>query len=93
MEYHRDTNTPGEFIAAGSTSLLRELFGILSAASPSIRLAGVQRNAVLHLAQMIDETHDFERLPILADALEEAGWTTTLLQHAGERRTPARLLA
>jgi hypothetical protein len=57
--------------------LLRELFGERPFREPSTRYAWLNRqgDAVGRLAAAIYADHAFDRLPILADALEDAGCT------------------
>jgi hypothetical protein len=66
--------------AAAQCALLRCLFGEIFC-SPSI--SPVWRTPLaVGLAQSIDDEHAFDRLPILADALEDAGCTdAALLDH------------
>jgi hypothetical protein len=57
--------------------LLRELFGI-----PFRRLSTIPQDAnVVKLAQAIYDDRAFDCLPILADALEEAGCTNPAILH------------
>jgi hypothetical protein len=74
---------------ASLAALLRDIFG-----NP-FRPVSVDQSwltpAVVRLAQSIYEGHDFDRLPILADALEEAGCTDAeVLGHCRQPGTHAR---
>jgi hypothetical protein len=78
LSYHDGTGQESSAVAlnAGTThsSLIRELFGNPFRAV-AIDLAWTNRNGgtVARLAQSVYEEQAFDRLPILADALEEAG--------------------
>jgi hypothetical protein len=69
---------------AAQCELLRDIFGDRGRL-PRIRTAWLTWNngTVIDLATAIYEARDFERLPVLADALEEAGcMQPAMLQHA-----------
>jgi hypothetical protein len=74
--------------AMGAAALLRELFGnpFRPVTADPAWLAW-NGSTVLRIAKMIDEQGDFAALPVLADALEEAGCSSApLLEHC---RVPA----
>jgi hypothetical protein len=63
---------------------LRDIFAYLFHETPALDPSVLACNdqAVRHVAQAIYEERDFERMPILADALEDAGCTDkTILAH------------
>jgi hypothetical protein len=72
--------------------LLREIFG--NPFRPTIiapAWLNWNHHCVVRLAQAIDDEHDFSRMPILADALEEAGCDdATILRHCREPGEHAR---
>lgn len=73
--------------------LFREVFG-----NPFRKLPPMERawrlwrdGTIVHLAQKIYDTREFEGLPVLADALEEAGCTNTqVLKHCRSPRPHVR---
>ena len=70
-------------VARIQADLLRELFGNLfrPITIPDTWLL-VNEASVEHLARLIDDNQAFDRMPILADALEEAGCDSeALLRH------------
>jgi hypothetical protein len=80
-----------EQVRADQAALLREVFGPSPTRVPLVRSAWLAREdaAVGKLAAGIYQEGAFERLPILADALEEVGCDDQLmLRHA--RQTPPR---
>jgi hypothetical protein len=69
---------------AAKAALLRDLFGNPFRPPPTVEVAWLSWDGgtVLRMARAIDEERAFDRMPILADALEEAGCTDEgLLQH------------
>lgn len=68
----------GEGEQATLTSVIRDIFG--NPFRPPLRLSAEWRTGtVMSLARQIREIGDFAALPILADALEEAGCTDEVL--------------
>ena len=71
----------------GQAKLLRDIFSNPFRPSPSLSPAvlGWNDSTVRRIAQTIYEEHDFEHLPILADALEDAGCDNAdILKHCRE---------
>ena len=75
------------------STFAKDIFGSLPFRSPSLDLAWLAWNdgAIRKLAQAIYDERAFGRLPLLADALEEAGCTdTAILAHCREPREHVR---
>jgi hypothetical protein len=71
----RDLSTDAEAEGVFQAKLLRELFGPLPFRAVEVNPSWLTANGgvVGHLARRAYDTYDFEALPVLADALEEAG--------------------
>src|SRR5205807_1529954 len=74
----------GSFEEAFQATLIRDIYGNVFRPLPALEPAWLIWNdkTVPQVARTIYEQHSFEGLPILADALEEAGCTNpTILGH------------